>query len=222
MHIKALNLHGSPYMGVFCSVTDKIALIPSFTPEKEAKKIGETLGVETLALTIANSHLLGVLARGFDDKFAVANHINENELDFLHESGIKTHVMKDISAIGNLLCMQKHAGIISPNIHEMEIKALEQFFGIPMHPLLVARSELAGSSIIATEKGFLANPRTAPHEMEHLESLFKVPGMTTTANYGDAFIGNSILANKHGVIVGERTSGPELSRIDEGLHPGLR
>ncbi|MEK6902504.1 MAG: hypothetical protein AABX02_02875, partial [archaeon] len=62
---------------------------------------------------------------------------------------------------------------------------------------------------------------TEPHEMEQLEAIFKVPGMTTTANYGDAFIGNSVLVNKHGGVVGERTSGPELARIDEGLHPGL-
>jgi translation initiation factor 6 len=222
MHIKALNLHGSPYMGVFCSVTDDIALVPSSINPKENKQIADTLGVETYALTIANSHLIGVLARGYGKKFAVANHITDHELESLHAQGIDVHVMREISAIGNLLCMQKNAGIISPNIHEVERDALEKFFRIPLHPLLVARSELAGSSVIATEKGFLANPRTAPHEMEHMESLFKVPGMTTTANYGDAFIGNSILANAHGVVVGERTSGPELSRIDEGLHPGLR
>ncbi len=181
----------------------------------------ETLNVETISTTIANSHLTGVLARGYEKSFAVANHTNDHELDYLKSQGLKIHVMNEISAIGNLLCMQKNAGIISPNISETEKKSLEKFFGITLHSMLVARSELAGSSLIATEKGFLANPRTTPTEMEQLESLFNAKGMTTTANYGDAFIGNSILANMHGIIVGEKTSGPEMARIDEGLHPGL-
>jgi translation initiation factor 6 len=163
-----------------------------------------------------------VLARGYEKKFAVSNQIEDHELDYLKAQGLHIHVMKDITAIGNLLCLQANGGIVSPSVLEMEQKALHQFFDIPLHMMSIARSELAGSSIVATEKGFLASARAVPEEMQRLEEIFRVPGMTTTANYGDAFIGNSVIANNHGIIVGERTSGPELARIDEGLHPGLQ
>ncbi len=222
MLIKTLSLHGSPYVGIFCSVTDSIALVPSFIQTKELKKIEEALNVEAIPLTIAASHLVGALSKGHGKKFVVASTISSNEKEKMEKQGIHTHTMKEITAIGNLLCLQKNAGIISPLVPSQEKQKIEKFFGIKLHTQLIAKSELPGSCLIATEKGFLAHPKAEPNEMETIENLFKVSGMRTTANYGDAFIGNSILANNHGAIVGERTSGPELARIDEGLHPGLR
>lgn len=221
MSIKTISLHGSPYVGIFCSVTDEIALIPSFIDKKEAKRIEETLNVETIQTTIANSHLIGALSRGLKKKFAVAHTIDKLEKEHLEKIGIKIHQTRNITAIGNLLAMHANGGIASPLIHPLEVQALEEFFNVKIHTKTIASSEIVGSSILATDKGFLAHPRTEPNDMEWLESVFRVPGMTTTANYGDPFIANSILANAHGAIVGERTSGPELSRIDEGLHPGL-
>lgn len=221
MNIKTLSLRGSPYLGVFCAVSDSIALVPTFLDKKETKRIEETMSVEVIPTTLADSHLVGAMARGLGKKFAVAHTINGDEKKELESLGLQLHVMKEITAIGNLLCLQKNGGIISPLITMNEAQRLEQFFGIALHSKMVAKSELAGACVLATEKGFLAHPKTEPAEMEALEAIFKVPGMTTTANYGDAFVGNSILANAHGILVGERTSGPELARIDEGLHPGL-
>jgi translation initiation factor 6 len=165
--------------------------------------------------------LLGVLGKGLGKKLLAASTITKEEKNHLEKNGIHVHVMNEITAIGNLVCVQKNGGIISPLIPEKEKIAIEKFLGITLHVMNIASSELAGSCIIATEKGFLAHPRTTPEEMEALDSIFHTQGMTTTANYGDPFPGNSIIANTYGIVVGERTSGPELARIDEGLHPGL-
>lgn len=221
MNIKTLDLHGSPYIGIFCAVSDEYALVPNHTPTREAKRIEETLNVNVIPTSIAHSYLIGALAKGFGKKFVVADTIDHEEQKLLEKSGIEVHVARGITAIGNLLSVQKHGGIISPLIPQAQAAQISDFFNIPLHVKAIAQNELPGSCVIATERGFLAHPRTEPQDMEWLEKLFKVPGMTTTANYGDAFIGNSILANAHGTLVGERTSGPELARIDEGLHPGL-
>jgi len=45
---------------------------------------------------------------------------------------------------------------------------------------------------------------------------FKVKGIPATANYGDRFIANSVIANSKGTATGANTSGPEMARIDEG------
>ncbi len=219
MNIKTASLRGSPYVGLFCIATDEFALVPAFMEAKDVKKLEDTLNVKAIATTIADTHLLGVLGKGLGKKIAVASTVSDEEVHFLEKHGIQVHVMDEITAIGNLLCIQKNGGIISPLIPEMERKKLSTFFGVTMHAMAVAKSELAGSCILATEKGFLAHPRTEPEEMEALDAIFKVPGMTTTANYGDPFPGNSVLANSYGIMVGEKTSGPELARIDEGLHP---
>ncbi|MFH0969936.1 MAG: translation initiation factor IF-6 [Candidatus Diapherotrites archaeon] len=221
MSIKTIALHGSPYVGIFCSTTDEIALVPGNTLSKEQKRIQDTLSVEAIPCTIAESHLIGVLARGLHKKFAVAYTATQDEIDTLHEYGVRAERVPEVTAIGNLFCIQKKGGIVSPLLPRETMKWLEKYFNIPLHQKGVAQTELSGSCVLATEKGFLAHPKTAPEEMEFLESIFGAAGMTTTANYGDPFIANSIIANQHGIIVGERTSGPELARIDEGLHPGL-
>lgn len=219
MNIKTVSLRGSPYVGLFCVATDEYALVPAFMEAKDVKKLEDTLNVKAIATTIADTHLLGVLAKGLGKKLIVASTISNEEKHHLEKNGIHVHVMDEITAIGNLLCIQKNGGIISPLIPDVERRKLEKFLGIKLHVMSVAKSELAGSCVLATEKGFLAHPRTEPTEMETLDTIFHVRGMTTTANYGDPFPGNSILANSYGIMVGERTSGPELARIDEGLHP---
>jgi translation initiation factor 6 len=219
MNIKTISLRGSPYVGLFCIATDEYALVPAFMEAKDVKKLEDTLNVKAIVTTIADTHLLGVLGKGLGKKIVVASTISKEEIQTLEKHGIHVHVMDDITAIGNLLCVQKNGGIISPLIPDAERKKIEKFLGIPLHVASVSKSELAGSCVLATEKGFLAHPKAEPEEMEMLESIFKVPGMRTTANYGDPFPGNSIIANTYGCVVGERTSGPELARIDEGLHP---
>lgn len=219
MNIKTVSLRGSPYVGLFCVATDEFALVPAFMEAKDVKKVEDALNVKAIVTTIADTHLLGVLAKGLGKKLVVASTISKSEVAELEKHGIHVHVMDEITAVGNLMCIQKNGGIISPLIPEEERKKLEKFLGITLHVQHVAKSELAGSCVLATEKGFLAHPKTEPEEMEQLESIFHVPGMTTTANYGDPFPGNSIIANTYGIVVGERTSGPELARIDEGLHP---
>ncbi|MEK6902126.1 MAG: hypothetical protein AABX02_00865, partial [archaeon] len=122
MNIKTISLRGSPYVGIFCSVTDEIGLVPSFIEKKEQKKIEETLSIETIQTSLADSSLLGVLARGYGKKFAIPYTASEDEINALQNAGIYLHVMDEITAIGNLLALQKHGGIISPLIQPHEIK----------------------------------------------------------------------------------------------------
>ncbi|MDP2665952.1 MAG: translation initiation factor IF-6 [Candidatus Diapherotrites archaeon] len=221
MTIKAINLRGSPYLGIFCSTTDEIALIPEFVEQKESKRIAETLGVETLPTRLADSPLIGVLSRGYGKKFTLANCTQEEEVDALRAMGIDTLVLRDTSAVGNLVHVNRHAGLISHLIPEKDRVAIEAFFGKVLHRSTIAKSDLAGACLVGNERGYLVHPKAEAAEMQKIEDWLKIPGMRTTANYGDPFIGNSILANKHGIMVGELTSGPELARIDEGLNPGL-
>ena len=86
MNIKTISIRGSPYIGIFCSVTDEIGLIPSFIEKKEQKKIEETLSIETIQVSLAESSILGVLARGYGKKFAIASTASEEEIDALHQA----------------------------------------------------------------------------------------------------------------------------------------
>jgi len=53
---------------------------------------------------------------------------------------------------------------------------------------------------------------TQEDEFMELKKIFNVDGKATTANYGDPFVGNDVVANSKAAVVGAYTSGHELIR----------
>jgi len=90
-------------------------------------------------------------------------------------------------------------------------------FGIHLIHSNFSCTELIGSSIVASDKGFIVNPEISQEEFSNLSSLFGVKRKATTANYGDIFVGNDVIANSNAVFVGSYTTAKEIMHIDEGL-----
>ena len=74
-----------------------------------------------------------------------------------------------------------------------------------------------GSAATLTKKGMLVTPEATEDEMKSLSELFKVPVKEGTANFGNMYVGSSILANSKGVFVGKETTPIEIGRIDDIL-----
>ena len=165
MPIKTASLHGSPYIGIFCSVTDDVALVPHHTPHTEQKKIGEALEVNVIPCTVAESQLIGVMAKGLGKKIAVAYTTTDEEIRALEKHGLEIYRVHEMTAIGNLVCVQENGGIASPMIPHEEVARLQDFWNVKFHRKIVAQSEIAGSCIVATGRGFLSHPKTDPEEM---------------------------------------------------------
>ncbi len=218
MNFSRATIRSSPYVGVFCSATDEFALVPHSIQTKEQKLIGEKLDVRTVRTSIGNSGLLGVLAKGLGGKLVVSSLIEDAERRQLEKEGIELLVLgENFTATGNLIAVNSKAGVASPLFSDQTVKRIGGFFGVKFEKMVVAGSELAGACITVTNKGLITNPNISEKDFGRLEALFGVKGRATTANYGDLFVGNSVIANSKGVIAGEKTSGIELSKIDEGL-----
>jgi translation initiation factor 6 len=125
--------------------------------------------------------------------------------------------MNGVNALGNLIALNDFGGISSPLLSEKMVKELNRFFSLEFIRNEIAKTDVVGSCIVVTNKGFLVNPNTSKKEFELLKKTFKVEGQLGTANYGDPFVANDVLANSKGALVGEQTSGHELIRVDEGL-----
>ncbi|MBI4043877.1 MAG: translation initiation factor IF-6 [Candidatus Diapherotrites archaeon] len=220
MNIEKQTLNGSPFIGVFSTVTEKMSLIPLNTERKKAKHFEDVLGVETIPTSIASTSLLGVMARGIGSKFLVPQTIEAREETHLQRLGIEVHKVKEVTAIGNLVAGNAFGLLASKSIPVQAVKEMEGFLKVPIIHANLAGTELVGSSLVVNQQGFLVHPRAAPEEIKKLEALFKVDGIPTTANYGDPFVGNSLVATSQGALVGEMTSGPEMIRIDDGLSGG--
>ncbi len=211
------TVRGSPFVGVFAAATDSIALLPPSLDDKHVKQWEATLGVPSLRCTIANSTLIGVFCKALGKKIVVPSTAEKAEIKALEKNGLDVFVVQEYTALGNLLALNDQGGIASPLFDPQTLRDLEGFFGVKFKPMTLGGVEVAGSATTVTNKGFIVHPNIAPKEFEALTQTFKVYGTTGTANYGDPFVSNSLVANFHGVIVGEQTTGYELARIDEGL-----
>jgi translation initiation factor 6 len=86
----------------------------------------------------------------------------------------------------------------------------------------VERGELGsvqtvGTAGVATNRGVLCHPKSTDEQLDRLEDVLGVPADIGTINYGGPLVGSGLIANDTGYIVGERTTGPELGRIDSAL-----
>ena len=177
----------------------------------------KTLEVEAIRASLGGTSMIGVLSKGLGKKIVVSNIAEESEVTALERHGLEVMVLAGFTSTGNLLALNRNAGIASPLVSEKGAKKLEKFFGVKFRRMMIAESDVAGACLTVTNKGFIAHPNIGEPDFRKLEKDFGVGGTTSTANYGDLFVGNSMVANSNGCLVGQLTSGIELSRIDEAL-----
>ncbi len=215
MKIDKLKIRQSPYIGVFCSITDEIALVPKDITSAEFTKI-KNFDVEILKTKIVDSTLLGVLMSGLGTKFVAPDLLSKDEEDFFSSKGIELLAIGN-KAYGNIMALNSNGGIVSTIADKETFREIKKFFGLKLVHKAFSCTDLVGSSLVVTEKGFIVNPEIKETEFKLLKKTFKVEGQATTSNYGDIFVGNGVIANSNAVFAGDYTTGTELMRIDEGL-----
>ena len=130
MEIIKKTVNASPYIGVFCTVTDDVCIVPQKTEKKELEGIGETLGVEVLKTNIANSPLAGIFSVAYKKRLLLPWIAEESEVKFFEDFGLKVKVMEKLSAVGNLFVLNKNAGFASRFVDESAVRAVSKFFGV--------------------------------------------------------------------------------------------
>jgi len=218
MNIEFCTIKGSPYIGVFGFANDEIALVPKGTMKKEIDVIEKTLEVRAIETTIASSSLIGVFVAGNSHGILLPEIAEDSEMKALEGLGIKVKRIAGYTALGNLVAVNENFALISPMIDPATAREIGKFLGVEEGIGRVAGTDIPGSCLAVTNKGFVVHPNIASKEFKMLIEKFKVEsGAASTANFGDPFIRNSILANSKAAVVGSYTSGHELMRIDEGL-----
>ena len=217
MNIIKGTIKASPFVGVFASLSEEVLFVPHSVQDKEIRNMEARLGTAVVKCSLANSALIGVLGKVLGSKIAVPEIAEAIEIKELERNGIEVLKVRGVMALGNLIALNGNAGIASPLLHTNQVKEIRDFFGIKIKQARVAGSDLVGAALVVTNKGFIVHQGITEIEHKSLEKLFKVRGNPTTANYGDRFVGNDVIANSNGAIVGEMTSPFEMMRIDEAL-----
>ncbi|MCQ2976816.1 MAG: translation initiation factor IF-6 [archaeon] len=216
--LKRINLTGNPNLGVYISVNEDVAIVPFDFPTEMENLIKEVLDVEIINTSIAGTNLNGALLTGNSNGFIASPYINDRELKTLRDNGINVEVIPGkYTAVGNIIAVNDYGVVASSALEAKAVKVIEDTLDVPVELSSVAGLDLLGSISVVTNKGFLVHRDSKPEEVELLRDIFKVEGDIGTVCRGLPFVGALAIANSKGVMVAEKTTGPEMARIEEAL-----
>ena len=215
--IEKISILRSNFIGVYSKAWDDVVFLPSNVEEEIAARISEGLKAPVEKLLIDNSSLIGTFIALNSNGIVVSR----NGSDHVFSKQISDRnvlILKDkVNAIGNDVVANDHAAMIHKAFTASSQKKIEDALGVEVVKGTIGGIKTVGSAAILTKKGMLVTPEATEEEMKDLSGLFKVPVKEGTANFGNMYVGSSILANSNGVFVGKETTPIETGRIDDIL-----
>jgi len=213
-----VDFHENPNVGVYCRATDSIAFLRKGLSKKIKQGLSETLSVDLVELSIADTSIIGSLLVANSQGIVATDLVDKPNISMLEEWGFTVCVVSDvINAAGNDLLVNDHGGLVHPDLDDEMISEMESVLQVPLKKGTIAGLKTVGMAAVATNKGVLCHPQTSEEEKQMLSEVFGVPVMIGTINHGVPLIGSGLIANKFGFVVGTQTTGIEMGRIEEAL-----
>jgi translation initiation factor 6 len=221
-HILITSFHGDPNLGLHGVATDRYCLVGKCVSEKQVSEIESVLKVPVYKTTLYGTDLVGLFAAGNSSVLLVPSIIFENELQalstWLAKIKVKLCVINtEHTAFGNNILLNDKVAIISTVYSKSNKKDIEKALGFKVEVMDLADTAVPGSVGRLTNKGAIFSPNISDVEIKKIEQLLKFEIGLGTVNLGNPFVSAGLLANSFGFLVGEQSSGFEISRIDESL-----
>jgi len=213
--IGKLSIGGSPFIGVYVSVNNSIAILPRM--EIEEKVFREVLGVEVFHTMLGGSPLIGSLMVMNSKGAVVTNFAEGGEVEFLMDRMNVLFVEDKINAIGNDVLANDRAALVHVDFDRETVKYIEDALDVEVVKGTIGGMKTVGSAAVVTNRGMVVHPQVEEKEIEFLKNLFGVPVYVSTVNYGSLYVGAGLVANDRGAIVGENSSNVEVDRIMNAL-----
>lgn len=217
------TFYGNPFIGLYARTNDDITIIGVSAPDKFAR-MADFLNTKVITVSLADSPLIGLYCimnnRGIMLSSVVENREVELLKQQLRDAGCDIGVTKtnsNFTAIGNVVAINDTGALIHPEINYEMKKDITDFFGVNVESMDVAGYKTVGAAVTATNTGFLSHPDASTDELDKMKDVFGVEGGVGTVNGGVPFVSLGILANDHGAVFGDSTTGFELHRIEESL-----
>jgi translation initiation factor 6 len=213
------SFSGSTYVGVFARATDEYLFVRPDADEQLLADLGEELEVEVVPTTIGGSGTVGALATGNENGLLVSSRVTDRERDAIADAtGLPVVELPGrINAAGNVVLANDAGAYVHPDLSRSAIQAIKDALDVPVERGNLADVETVGTAAVATNTGVLAHPKSTDAELDALEAILDVPADIGTINYGGPLVGSGLIANDHGYVVGQDTTGPELGRIESAL-----
>ena len=213
------SVFGSPFVGVFADATDDFCFVRPDLPDELTAGIADELGASTVETTVGGSSTVGALVCGNSTGLVCSSRLTDDELDRLRTSTDLRVVELPgrINAAGNVVLANDAGALVHPELSDAAVEAVGAGLSVPVERGSIAGVRTVGTAAAATNRGVLAHPRASDDELDRLEAVFDAPADIGTVNYGGPLVGAGLVANRHGYVVGEDSTGPELGRIEDAL-----
>lgn len=215
MKFKKLDINTSPHIGIYASVSNNYGLFPDLINKKDEKAIQETLDIDLIKLNLGESIVNGAISKIYDNKVVLAKSSLPSDVKYLEKKGLDVLRLNSYLAVGNLIVVNKNGLLLSTEFSKDEVKQISDFFGKKAKVFNIANISLVGCAVALNNKGMAVYPHVASDEFNDLKKMFKVDGNIATVNYGDGLVANGLLLNDKGLIMGEKTTGYEIIRLDD-------
>jgi len=218
MEIRLETVLGTAEIGLFAVPTDKYVLVSKHVNPSKRKVFETVLDVQSVAVSISDSILLSPFAVGNSTGLIVSSLILEEELQKIKQHLPDVNISKlnsKYTAVGNLILCNDKGALVSSVLGKSAVKVVEDVLGVEASPGLIAGRSYLGSLAVATNYGALVYIEAEEDDVELVKNVLKVDVELGTVNGGVKFPRSSLVANSKGVLVGSRTTGPELLTISK-------
>ncbi|MDS0256110.1 translation initiation factor IF-6 [Thermoplasmatales archaeon AK] len=214
--IRKISILRSNFIGVYARTWEDIAFLPRMVEDDVVRQFQDVLGVDVRLTQINNSSLIGSMMV-MNSNGLVINQIGDDAT--LGDLGDRNVLfLKDkVNAVGNDILVNDRGAIIHRAFSASSKRKIEDTLGVEVIKGSIGGIKTVGSAAVLTKKGLLVTPEATEEEINFLSDFFKTPAKSGTANFGNIYVGSSVVANSKGVFVGTDTTPIEIGRIDDVL-----
>jgi len=219
------EFRGSYNIGAFGIATDKYAIMGVGFRGKDLKDMEEALSAPVITKNINGDPIIGVMLSGNSNGLLVPDNVYDRDLEDLAKrlEGIE---VKKISfstyenTLGNLILANDKGAVVHSQLYKKNRKVMEvieQVLGVEVQHYDFF-TPVIRSMVVANNRGALVSPLLNEEEIDFIKSALKLERIGKgTGNMGSPFVGSCYIANSNGMVVGLKTTGPEIQRAYEIL-----
>ena len=215
--ISYASFQGNPYIGVYCTASNRHAFVPTCADDQLVDKIAESLSVEVVRLSIGGGTIVGSLSAMNSHGVVVGDMATEEEISLIPKSLSVVKMLDKHNAAGNNVLVTDKAALVHPGVSGEMVRKLADALQVEVVRGTIANIATVGSVAVATGKGIICHPRATEQNVEELKQLFSAPVTLATLNYGTPWLGACAIANDRGAVVGEKTTPIEMGKLEDGL-----
>ncbi|MCI4461207.1 MAG: translation initiation factor IF-6 [Thaumarchaeota archaeon] len=224
MEIHRVALYNNPNIGIYSRADDEFLLLPSGFPLEKGRRLADLLGSSLIEISVAGTRLLGPLSVMNRSGVLLSWMADEEELSALRRAMPGRAIERFRSratAVGNLLAANDRGAIASSSLGAQELSQIRDVLDVEVEPMRVAGFSQVGAVIAANNLGALVHPLASDDELSRIAEVLRVRDVDRgTVNEGVPFVSSGIIANDRAVLVGSKTTGPELFIVSKVFKGG--